>query len=70
MQPRDFLGDRKSPEEYRRQARANWDWIRLLLSDTNISFSEAQKMDPDDVYMLNAALDIAEEQRQKKMNKK
>lgn len=64
----DFLGERKSAKEYREQARIHWDWIRLLLSDINVTYAEVIKMDPDEIYMLNAALDIAEEQRQKKVN--
>lgn len=62
-----FLEDRKSEKEYRQDARNHWAWIRLLLSDINVTYSEAIKMDSDEVYMLNAALDIADEQRKKKM---
>lgn len=65
----DFLGDRKSKREYREDARLHWSWIRLLLSDISITYEEARNMNPDDVHMLNAALDITEEQRKKKMNK-
>jgi len=41
----------------------------LLLSDTNITYEEARNMHPDDVYMLNAALDMVDEQREKEMEK-
>lgn len=62
--------EKKSKAEYRRLARKNWAWIRLLLSDINVTYSEVIKMNHDDVYMLNAALDIAKEQNEKQANKK
>lgn len=70
MRHLDFLGGKKSRAEYRRDARRNWPWLRILLSDINVSYTEAKDMDPDDVYMLNEAIDIAAEQREKKINKK
>lgn len=42
-------------------ARANWAWIRLLLSDLSVTYEEVINMDIDEVYMLNAALDIQQE---------
>ena len=65
-----FLTAKKSKAEYRRLALDNWAWIRLLLSDINVTYSEVIKMNHDDVYMLNAALDIAQEQNDKQANKK
>lgn len=47
-------------------AKDNWIWIRLLLSDISVSFSDLEKIDTDTAYMLNAALDIAQEQAEKK----
>jgi len=40
------------------------------LSDINVTYEEVIKMSHDDVYMLNEALDIAEEQQKKKFDKK
>lgn len=52
-------------------ARENWPLIRLLLSDINVTYDEAKRLDTDEVYMLNAALDIAEEiEKNKRQNKK
>ena len=50
-------------------ARDNWPWIRLLLSDINVTYTEVINMDVDTVYMLNAALDIVEEQHKKDLSK-
>jgi len=50
-------------------ARENWEWIRLLLSDLNVTYSEVVKMDTDEVLMLNEALDLAAEMEEKRYNK-
>ena len=47
-------------------ARENWPLIRLLLSDLSVTYEEVMKMDVDEVYMLNAALDIHQEMMEKK----
>lgn len=50
-------------------ARENWEWIRLLLSDLNVTYSEVVKMDTDEVLMLNEALDLAAEMEEKRYSK-
>ncbi|MBH5316704.1 hypothetical protein I6N90_02630 [Paenibacillus sp. GSMTC-2017] len=44
--------------EAEKRARANWSQWRLLLSDMNISYSDLQMMDQNDLMEANAALDI------------
>lgn len=52
-------------------ARDNWEIIRLLLSDINVTYSEVMAMDVDEVMMLNAALDMEKERAEKeRQNKK
>lgn len=50
-------------------ARENWPLIRLLLSDLSVTYEEVMKMDVDEVYMLNAALDIHQEMMEKEKMK-
>ena len=50
-------------------ARENWPLIRLLLSDLSVTYEEVMKMDVDEVYMLNAALDIHHEMMEKEKMK-
>lgn len=58
-----------SKAEARRRAQANWSQWRLLLSDMNITYSDLEKMDHDDIEEANAALDIYIEQQDRKNNK-
>jgi hypothetical protein len=57
-----------SKTEAERRARANWHMWRLLLSEMNISYSDLDRMDDDDIAEANAALDIhlKEQERQRK----
>lgn len=55
-----------SKSEAERRARENWSMWRLLLSDMNITYSELNDMDPDDLAEANAALDIHIKQQNKK----
>lgn len=50
-------------------ARENWPLIRLLLSDLSVTYEEVMRMDVDEVYMLNAALDIHQEMMEKEKMK-
>lgn len=43
--------------------------IRLLLSDINVTYTEVLAMDTDEIFMLNAALDMEQERAERK-NKK
>lgn len=70
MQRGDFLEGSKSKSEYRKDARRHWPWIRLLVSDISVSYEEARNMHPDEVYMLNEALDMVEEKRKSQQKKK
>ena len=47
-----------SRTEAERRARERWAMWRLLLSDMNITYSELNEMDDDDLAEANAALDI------------
>ncbi|MBW7452439.1 hypothetical protein ACFOLF_12220 [Paenibacillus sepulcri] len=58
-----------SRQEADRRARERWAIWRLLLSDMNISWSDLDHMDDDDIAEANAALDIHIKQ-QNKQNKK
>ena len=51
-------------------ARDNWPMIRLLLSDINVTYTEVKAMDTDEIFMLNAALDIEQERLQREEEKK
>ncbi|TCZ76180.1 hypothetical protein E0485_15195 [Paenibacillus albiflavus] len=44
--------------EAREKAQRNWAMWRLLLSDMNITYSDLDKMSPEDLAEANAALDI------------
>lgn len=59
-----------SKNEAERRARANWGLWRLLLSDMNITYSDLDKMDDDDIAEANAALDIHLEEMERQKNKK
>lgn len=59
-----------SQKEAERRARANWLTWRLLLSDMNISYSDLNEMDHDDIAEANAALDIYLKQQERAANKK
>ncbi|WP_144407024.1 hypothetical protein [Paenibacillus sp. IHBB 10380] len=59
-----------SKAEARRKAKENWFMWRLMLSDMNISYSDLDKMDNDDLAEANAALDLYMEYQKKEMNKK
>jgi len=51
-------------------ARENWPMIRLLLSDINVTYTEVAAMDTDEIFMLNAALDMEQERLQREEEKK
>ena len=51
-------------------ARDNWPMIRLLLSDINVTYTEVAAMDTDEIFMLNAALDMEQERLQREEEKK
>lgn len=55
-----------SPQEAKRRAEKNWSSWRLLLSDMNITYTELDSMDDDDIMEANAALDIHIEQQKNK----
>lgn len=54
-----------SKQEAEKRVRENWKMWRLLLSDLNISYSDLDRMDYDDIMEANAALDIHLEQQKK-----
>ncbi|HBZ80913.1 MAG TPA: hypothetical protein DEP07_11070 [Brevibacillus sp.] len=56
--------------EAKRRAKERWPYWRLLLSDMNITYSDLDKMDEDDIAEANAALDIHIEQQNALKNKK
>lgn len=56
--------------EAKTRARNNWSMWRLLLSDMNISYSDLDKMDDEDLAEANAALDLHLDAQKKEMNKK
>ncbi|GKU78565.1 hypothetical protein L3i20_v229620 [Paenibacillus sp. L3-i20] len=57
--------------EAEKRARANWSQWRLLLSDMNITYSDLQMMDQNDLIEANAALDIyVQQQKQASRSKK
>ncbi|WP_173220919.1 hypothetical protein [Paenibacillus alba] len=47
-----------SNDEARKRAERNWGMWRLLLSDMNITYTDLDRMDLDDIAEANAALDI------------
>ena len=51
-------------------ARNNWPMIRLLLSDINVTYTEVAAMDTDEIFMLNAALDMEQERLQREEEKR
>lgn len=55
--------------EARQRAERNWGMWRLLLSDMNITYSELNQMDQDDLAEANAALDMYIEMMEKNMEK-
>lgn len=57
-------------KEAERRARERWAYWRLLLSDMNITYSDLDKMDEDDIAEANAALDIHLKQQKKEAEKK
>jgi len=59
-----------SKAEAERRARERWPMWRLLLSDMNITYSDLDRMDFDDIMEANAALDIHIKQQQKDQQKK
>ncbi|MEI4908487.1 hypothetical protein Q8G40_30860, partial [Klebsiella pneumoniae] len=58
-----------SKKEANRRAKERWKQWRLLLSDMNISYSDLDLMDDDDIEEANAALDIHIKQQQREANK-
>ncbi|MDR9857874.1 MULTISPECIES: hypothetical protein [unclassified Paenibacillus] len=58
-----------SKKEAQKRAKNNWRYWRLLLSEMNISYSDLNQMDDDDIAEANAALDIHIKQQQREMNK-
>jgi hypothetical protein len=44
--------------EAKERAQRNWAMWRLLLSEMNITYSELNQMDQDDLAEANAALDL------------
>lgn len=58
-----------SKKEAHRRAKERWQQWRLLLSDMNISYSDLDLMDDDDIAEANAALDIHIKQQRQEMNK-
>ncbi|MDH6674466.1 hypothetical protein M2277_005162 [Paenibacillus sp. LBL] len=61
---------RISKKEAERRANERWSMWRLLLSDMNITYSDLDKMDYDDILEANAALDIHIKQQKKETQKK
>lgn len=59
-----------SKKEAEQRAKRNWLQWRLLLSDMNISYSDLNLMDHEDLAEANAALDIHIKQQRKEMDKK
>lgn len=59
-----------SKAEAERRANERWPMWRLLLSDMNITYSDLDRMDFDDIMEANAALDIHIKQQQKDQQKK
>ncbi len=59
-----------SRTEAERRARERWAMWRLLLSDMNITYSELNEMDDDDLAEANAALDIHIRQMEQQSKKK
>ncbi|TQR29390.1 hypothetical protein [Brevibacillus brevis] len=57
-------------QEAEQRARERWPQWRLLLSDMNITYSDLDKMDDDDIAEANAALDIHLKQQKKELDKK
>ncbi|MGF9907896.1 hypothetical protein [Brevibacillus porteri] len=57
-------------QEAEQRARERWSQWRLLLSDMNITYSDLDKMDDDDIAEANAALDIHIEQQKRELDKK
>lgn len=55
--------------EAKNRATRNWAMWRLLLSDMNITYSDLQAMDEEDLAEANAALDIYIKQQNKKKQK-
>jgi hypothetical protein len=55
--------------EARKRAEKNWGMWRLLLSDMNITYSELNQLDQDDLAEANAALDMYIEMMEKNMEK-
>lgn len=47
-----------SRAEAESRAKEHWRYWRLLLSDINISYSDLNQMDEEDIAEANAALDI------------
>ncbi|WP_301171029.1 hypothetical protein [Brevibacillus nitrificans] len=58
-----------SKSEAKVRAQRNWAYWRLLLSDMNITYSDLDKMDDDDIAEANAALDIHIKQQKDAMKK-
>lgn len=58
-----------SKQEAKRRAKGRWPYWRLLLSDINISYSDLNSMDDDDIAEANAALDIHIEQQKENQKK-
>jgi hypothetical protein len=56
--------------EAKERAQRNWAMWRLLLSDMNITYSELNQMDQDDLAEANAALDLHLEVIKKAQGKK
>ncbi|MED1784236.1 hypothetical protein P4V43_20655 [Brevibacillus fortis] len=56
-------------QEAEQRARERWSYWRLLLSDMNITYSDLDKMDDEDIAEANAALDIHLEQQKKEIDK-
>lgn len=57
-------------KEAERRAKERWPYWRLLLSDMNITYSDLDKMDEDDIAEANAALDIHLKRQKKEIDKK
>ncbi len=51
-------------KQYRKKAQNSWLFWRLVL-DGNISYSDANKMDIEEIMEANAALDILIEEQRK-----
>lgn len=54
-----------TPRQYQTKAKNNWAFWRLVL-DGNINYSDALKMDIEEIEEANAALDILIENMNKK----